>query len=103
MLTLGEMRKGVAALPAGNRRKLLEDWIETSMRPWFSTRILPVTEGIAERWGLLAAEAKLGGAGLSVVDGLIAATALEHDLTLVTRNAKDFSGTGASVLNPWKG
>jgi predicted nucleic acid-binding protein len=101
VLTLGEIRKGVASLPAGNRRRLLEAWIETNLRPWFAARILPVTEEIAERWGVLAAEAKLGGFGLSVVDGLVAATALEHDLTLVTRNAKDFAKLGVTIVNPW--
>lgn len=80
----------------------MEEWIESDMRPWFAGRILPVTETIAERWGLLAADAKLRGLGLSVVDGRIAATALEHDLTLVTRNAKDFAETGVDILNPWE-
>ncbi len=102
VLTLGEMRKGVASLPDGNRRRPLAEWTETSMRPWFASRILPVTEEIAERWGVLAAEAKLRGIGLSVVDGLIAATALEHDLMLVTRNAKDFVKLGVTILNPWE-
>ncbi len=102
VLTLGEIRKGVAELPSGNRRRLLEEWLQTSMRPWFASRILPIMEAIAERWGQLAAEAKLRGAGLSVVDGLIAATALDHDLTVLTRNVRDFSGTGASILNPWE-
>jgi predicted nucleic acid-binding protein len=101
-LTLGEMRKGVAALPIGKRRAGLEEWIEREMRPWFAGRIWPVTEVIAERWGLLAADAKLKGIRLSVMDGLIAATALEHDLTLVTRNARDFAGTGVMILNPWE-
>ena len=102
VLTLGEIRKGVAGLPSGNRRRLLEDWMETGLRPWFSNRILPITERIAERWGLLSAEAKSRGAALSVIDGLIAATALEHNLTLLTRNVKDFSATGVSILNPWE-
>jgi predicted nucleic acid-binding protein len=102
VLTLGEIRKGVASLPHGNRRRELEDWIQSTLRPWFANRILPVTERIVDRWGMLAAEAKRRGEGLSVVDGLIAATALEHDLTLLTRNVRDFSGTGVTVLNPWE-
>ena len=102
VLTLGEIRKGVASLPDGNRRRLLEDWIKSSLRPWFANRILPVTEEIVDRWGILAAEAKNRGAVLPVVDGLIAATALEHDLTLLTRNVRDFSGTGVTIINPWE-
>ena len=101
-LTLGEIRKGVAILPDGNKRKQLEAWIETTMRPWFAGRILPVSEEIAERWGLLAADARQRGVGLSVIDGLIAATALVHELTLLTRNVKDFEGTGVSIRNPWE-
>ena len=102
VLTLGEIRKGVASLPAGKRRRLLEEWIEDTLRPWFANRILPVTEEIVERWGLLGAEAKRRGAVLAVVDGLIAATALEHDLTVLTRNVSDFSGTGVTIVNPWE-
>jgi predicted nucleic acid-binding protein len=99
---LGEMRKGVAALPQSRRRKDLDDWIETSMRPRFASNLLPITEEIAERWGLLAAEARSKGVGLSVADGLIAATALEHNLVLLTRNVKDFAVTGVSIRNPWE-
>ena len=102
VLTLGEIRKGVASLADGNRRRLLEEWIQSTLKPWFANRILPVTEQIVDRWGLLAAEAKRRGEALPVVDGLIAATALEHDLTLLTRNVRDFSGTGVSILNPWE-
>lgn len=102
VLTLGEIRKGVASLPDGNRRRLLEIWIQSTLRPWFANRILPVTEEIVDRWGTLAAEAKTRGAVLPVVDGLLAATALEHDLTLLTRNVRDFAGTGVTVLNPWE-
>ena len=72
------------------------------MRPWFAGRILPVSEESAERWGLLAADARQRGVGLSVIDGLIAATALVHELTLLTRNVKDFEGTGVSIRNPWE-
>jgi predicted nucleic acid-binding protein len=60
-----------------------------------------VTEAVAERWGYLAAAAKQKGMTLAVVDGVIAATALHHDLTLVTRNVKDFAGLGVEVFNPW--
>ncbi|HMD96952.1 MAG TPA: PIN domain-containing protein [Terriglobia bacterium] len=71
------------------------------MRSWYAGRILPVTEPIAERWGHLAAAAKQRGIAVAVVDAVIAATALEHDLTLVTRNVKDFAGLGVVLLNPW--
>ena len=101
VVSLGEMFKGVTVLPPSKRRKELEQWMEGELRPWFDGRILPVTEAIAERWGILAGECQTKGRGLSVADGLIAATALEHDLTVVTRNVRDFDGLGVGVFNPW--
>jgi predicted nucleic acid-binding protein len=64
--------------------------------------VLPVTVPVAERWGFLTAEAKLRGRPLPVMDGLLAATALEHGLTLVTRNVKDFANLGVTLHNPWE-
>ena len=101
MLTIGEICKGIATLPASQKRTTLQDWLDTDVRSWFAGRILPVTEAIAERWGYLAATAKQQGMTLAVVDGVIAATALHHDLTVVTRNVKDFAGLGVDVFNPW--
>jgi predicted nucleic acid-binding protein len=101
VLTIGEICKGIAELPASQKRTGLQDWLDIEVRSWFAGRILPVTEAIAERWGNLAAAAKQKGMTLAVVDGVIAATALHHDLTIVTRNVKDFTGLGADVVNPW--
>jgi predicted nucleic acid-binding protein len=102
VLTLGEIRKGIASLPQGTRRTQLETWLEVDLRPRFAGRILPVDEPIADRWGLLAAEAKRKGIDLSAIDGLLAATALHHNLTIVSRNVSDFANTQAPVLNPWE-
>ncbi len=77
-------------------------WLENELRPWFAGRILPITEAIAERWGILAGECPLRGIGFGAPDGLIAATALEHDLTVVTRNVRDFAGFGVTVFHPWE-
>ncbi len=79
----------------------MQDWLDIDVRSWFAGRLLPVTETIAERWGHLAAAARKQGVTLAVVDGVIAATALEHSLTLVTRNVKDFASLGVTLLNPW--
>jgi len=57
---------------------------------------------VSDRWGILSAERQRSGAPLNTADGLIAATALEHDLTLVTRNVKDFAGLGVTLFNPWE-
>jgi len=76
-------------------------WLETDVRLWFAGRILPVTEQVAEKWGALAAESKKQGKALSVIDGLIAATAIERQLSLITRNTRDFAGLGLTLINPW--
>ena len=100
--TIGEICKGIASLPVSQKRASLQDWLDISVRSWFAGRVLPITEAIAERWGHLAATAKRQGQTLAVVDGLIAATAVHHDLTLVTRNVADFSNLGVTLLNPWQ-
>ena len=102
VLTLGEIRKGLAGLAQGARRTRLETWLEIEVHARFSGRILPIDAAIADRWGLLAEEAKRKGKPLSTVDALLAATALHHNLTIVTRNVADFTGLSAPVLNPWE-
>lgn len=102
VMTVGEILKGIHNLPDSRKRLTLQDWLDLDVRPWFAGRILPITQEIAERWALLSATAKQRGTPLAVVDGLIAATALEHDLTLVTRNTRDFAGLGVTLLNPWE-
>jgi len=103
VVSLGEILKGVTVLEPSKRRSQLQLWLDETLRPWFDGRILPVTQPIAERWGALAGQSQMKGTPLGVVDGLIAATALEHDLTVVTRNVKDFAGLGVAVFNPWDG
>jgi predicted nucleic acid-binding protein len=102
VLTIGEICKGIAELPASQKHTELQDWLDIEVRSCFAGRILPVTEAISEQWGNLSAAAKQKGMTLAVVDGMIAATALHHGLTIVTRNVKDFAGLGADVFNPWK-
>jgi predicted nucleic acid-binding protein len=101
VISLGEILKGITVLPTGKRRDGLQEWLDGTLRPWFDRRILPVTVPVAERWGVLSGEYRLQGRQVKVADGLIAATALHHGLTLVTRNVKDFSGIGVQLLNPW--
>jgi len=102
VLTVGEIRKGIAGLPQGKRRTHLETWLELDLQARFSGRILAIDAPIADRWGLLAAEAKRKGRALSAIDGLLAATALHYNLTIVSRNVSDFIHTPAPVLNPWE-
>ena len=102
VLTLGEIRKGVAGLPQSRRRTQLEAWLEVELRARFAGRILPVDAAVADRWGMLAAAAKREGRPLPVVDGLLAATALEHNLAIVSRDVHHFIAARVQVLNPWK-
>ena len=102
VLTLGEIRKGLATLAQGKRRTRLETWLEVELQVRFHRRILPIDVGVVDRWGLLEADAKRKGKPLSTIDGLLAATAVHHNLTIVTRNVVDFNGLSVPVLNPWE-
>jgi toxin FitB len=102
VLTLGEIRKGLAGLAQGKRRTRLETWLRVELQTRFSGRILAIDSPVADRWGLLAAQAKSRGTPLPIIDGLLAATALHYNLTVVTRNADDFANAQVQVLNPWK-
>jgi toxin FitB len=102
VLTVGEIRKGLAGLPRGKRRTHLETWVDVELQARFAGRVVPIDAAIADRWGLLAAEAKRKGRALPIIDGLLAATALHYNLTVVSRNARDFTNTQVPVLNPWE-
>ena len=102
VLTLGEIRKGLASLPQSQRRTRLEGWLSLELQARFSGRILPVSADIADRWGTLAANAKQRGKALAAIDGLLAATAVHHNLTLVSRNVRDFETIPVVVFNPWE-
>lgn len=100
VLSLGELRKGIDRLPHGKKRdRLAKDYV--LLRSRFSSRILAVTDVVAERWGTLSAEASRAGRHLHVIDGLLAATALVVGLSVVTRNVGDFEPTLVPVIDPW--
>lgn len=98
VLTLGEIRKGVECLSDAARRQALVDWLETDLPAYFAGRIHPVDRAVANRWGHLVANA---GRPLPAIDSLLAATALEYNLVLVSRNLKDFHGLPVEIFNPW--
>lgn len=100
VLTLGELREGVDRMPAGARRKRIQEWLERDVPARFGNRVLAIDLPVADRWGkLLAAVPRT----LPAIDSLLAATALRWDLRLVTRNVADFADTGVEVVNPWLG
>lgn len=102
VLTLGEIRKGIGSLPESRRRARLEVWLTVDLRTRFGERILPVDYRIADRWGVLAAHTRKRGRQVSIIDGLLAATAVEHDLVVVSRNEGDFAAFELAVINPWR-
>jgi predicted nucleic acid-binding protein len=102
VLTLGEIRRGIAALPQSRRRATLEAWLDKDLRSRFEDRILDIDQEVADRWGFLTAVARHRGITLPVIDGLLAATALEHNLTFVTRDTGEIPSLGVAVFNPWE-
>lgn len=103
VLSIGEIQRGIARLDDGRRKQALQHWLEHELLARFSGRILPVELEAALEWGLVGAARERAGRPAPVTDSLIAATAIVHNLVLVTRNQKDFSGYPVKVLNPWSG
>ena len=101
VLTIGEIEKGIAKLPASSRREKLETWVRRDLADRFHERLLAIDATVAATWGRLAGEAEARGEPLPVIDGLIVATSLTHDLTVATRNIGDFERCGARCFNPW--
>ena len=98
VLTLGEIRKGIEALADRKRREKLRLWLEHELPAWFEGRMLPIDLAVADRWGRLLAQV---GRPVPTIDSLLAATALHHELRLVTRNSGDFKYPGLDVINPF--
>lgn len=98
VMSLAEIRRGVELKRVKDplQADVIEKWLTRTAKR-HAGHILPVTEAIADRWGRLPAKKAQPG-----IDGFIAATALEHDLTVVTRNVADFKDTGVRIVNPWK-
>ncbi|EJT01799.1 type II toxin-antitoxin system VapC family toxin [Rhizobium sp. CCGE 510] len=101
IISVAEIRRGVALMDEGRKRDALAEWLARDLTQRFEHRIIPVDEPVALAWGDLMGHAKRSGRGLSSMDGLIAATAVAHDLTLATRNTKDFGGLGIELIDPW--
>lgn len=99
VLTLGEIRKGVEKLTDTARKEKLTLWLEHELPKWFYKRILPIEHEVADRWGRLLGKCKIS---LPAIDSLLAATAIQYNLTLVTHNTRDFMPIPLlEIIDPW--
>jgi toxin FitB len=101
VVTLAEIRFCIELVTDANRRAELNDWLTNTVRPTFEQRVLAVTEDVMFRWRLLVEDGRKTGHTFSQPDLVIAATAIHHGLTLVSRDTSDYQRAHASVLNPW--
>ncbi len=101
VIAFGEIAKGVETLGDAKRRAKLRQWLENDLATWFAGRVLAIDAVVAARWGALAGDAERRGRPAPVVDGLIAATALVHNMPVVTRNVADFESFGVACIDPW--
>jgi hypothetical protein len=103
IVTLAELRFGIELLSQGSAQRAdLTQWLTHTIRPMFNDRVLPVTEDIMFRWRVLMEEGRKTGRTFSQPDLIIAATAVQHGLTVVTRDRSDFDKAGVPVFNPWE-
>jgi hypothetical protein len=103
VITIGELEKGIAKLSPSPKRVTLEQWVRRELADRFRGRLLAIDSGVAARWGAKAGESEAHGQPLPVINGLIAATSLQHNLTVVTSNTDDLERCGARCFNPWIG
>jgi predicted nucleic acid-binding protein len=97
-IIVGELRIGILALPRGRKRERLEEWFETVVE---TIDCLPWDAAVSQRWAALVVALKKKGETVPLLDGMIAATALQHDLIVATRNTRDFQKTGVKTFNPF--
>ena len=101
-ITIGELQRGIELLPSSIRRSDYERWLQEQILTQYADRIIAVDTMVMLRWGALMAGTAAKGRPLPVFDSLLAATALTHNMQLVTRNVQDFAETGVQVVNPWQ-
>lgn len=102
-VTLAEIRFGIELLTDAGRRAGLHDWLDLTVRPMFRQRVLPISEDVMLKWRLLVEEGRKRGHTYSQPDLIIAATALHHGLTVVSRDTTDYAKAGVPLLDPWEG
>lgn len=100
-ITVAELRAGVAMLPAGKRRASLQDSLENRVLPLFTGRVLSFDMACTPAYSALLAHARSSGLAVATADGLIAAIAATHGLSVATRDVRPFEAAGVDVINPW--
>ena len=101
-ITIGEIQRGIERLPESHRKTELLSWMNNGLIERFTQRILPLETQTMFLWGSLTARMENAGQPMAVMDSLIAATALQNNLIIVTRNGSDFLPCGVQVINPWE-
>jgi len=101
VITIGELKKGIEKLSGSKRKKDLVSWLENDLLVRFGERIVPLDLPVMLLWGTMVAELEKAGTPLPAIDSLLAASAAQKGLTLVTRNIKDFEPAGIPLVNPW--
>src|SRR5664279_1225347 len=101
VVTLTELRFGIERMPAGSRKKRLDEWLSEELPLRFEGRVVPIGPDVADVCGKIVARSEALGRRMEAMDAFIAATAELHRLTVVTRNTSDFQSVLRSVLNPW--
>ncbi len=101
VFTIGEIHKGIEKLPKSKKKEKLHKWVNYDLKERFKNRIIDFDLQTATTWGGTQAHSELLGKAMPAIDGLIAATGISYELTVVTRNTKDMEISGVSLLNPW--
>ena len=101
VITLAELRNGIASLSAGRRRDRLDVWVSAELPDRFEGRVLVIDAAVADQWGRVTAAGKAAGRPIGAMDAFLAATAMVHELTVVTRNVADFEMIDIPILCPW--
>lgn len=97
VLSLGEIRRGIEKLKDHSRKDFMTAWLENDLTLWFGEHVVPISSEVADKWGYLTSMVTL-----PAIDSLLAATALVHNMKLVTRNVTDFKMiAGLEIINPW--
>jgi toxin FitB len=102
VLAFAEIRLGIELLPDGRKRSRISAWLDGDLAARFEGRIIGIEREIAEAWAAIVARGRARGVTPPILDAFVAATALVHRMTLVTRNERDLAGLDVPIVNPWR-